>query len=121
MYLRGQGGQILELAEEVGLLDIDAGGGLIQQSGEIGDAVFRRGRRHLGTRAEAVGPDSGNHVRVGGGGHHGPRPLPLHGHRLRRGGGPVIHRGVGRVQAGELTDHGLELEDGLEHPWLISA
>ena len=42
VYLGGQGGRILELAEEVGLLDIDAGGGLIQQSGGIGDAVFRR-------------------------------------------------------------------------------
>ena len=30
------------------------------------------------------------------------------------GGGPVIHRGVGHVHAGELTDHGLILEDGLQ-------
>ena len=39
-----------------------------------------------------------------------------HGHAdgFGRSGGTVIHAGVGHVHAGELGNHGLELEDGLE-------
>ena len=37
-----------------------------------------------------------------------------HHHGFRRAGRPVVHAGVGHVHAGELGDHGLELEDGLQ-------
>ena len=40
--------------------------------------------------------------------------LAAHGRRLGGGSGPIVHRGVGHVHAGELTDHGLILEDGLQ-------
>jgi hypothetical protein len=37
-----------------------------------------------------------------------------HGHRLRGGGGLVEHGGVGQVEAGEVGDHGLEVEERLQ-------
>ena len=113
----GQSGPVLQQTVEVGLLDVYAGGLVIHQTSEVGAAVLHRGHYHLGARAEAVGFNGGDDVGVSGAGHHGfcPLPVPAHGNALRRGGGPVIHRGVGCVHAGELADHGLELEDGLQH------
>ena len=44
------------------------------------------------------------------------RPGDAHGHHdgLGCAGGAVVHGGVGDLHAGELADHGLELEDGLQ-------
>ena len=50
----------------------------------------------------------GNHGLVAAGDAHG------HHHRFGSAGGPVVHAGVGHVHAGQLGDHGLELEDGLQ-------
>ena len=39
--------------------------------------------------------------------------MSAHGRRFRCCGGSVVDRGVGRIHAGELADHGLVLENGL--------
>ena len=109
-------------AEEVGALDQD-GRGLVRdrrfQRFEIDAAglgvvanqrrrqllVLRVRRQHL---AVLRMHGRGDHGLVAAGHAHG------HHDRLGRAGRTVVHAGVGHVHAGQLGDHGLELEDGLQ-------
>ena len=111
----------LDAAEVVGLLEVEAGHGVVQQVREglgVGEAVLHRHGLHLHAVSEAVGLHRPADHGVGGGGEEdrAPLPVPAHGRRLCGSGGAVVDGGVGGVHAGEGADHGLVLKDGLEHP-----
>ena len=77
------------------------------------------GGHHLDPPPLPVGADHGECLGVEVGGHEHPVPPGLgHGHHHALGGrgGAVVEGGVGHVQARELADHRLELEDRLECP-----
>ena len=114
-----QGLGVLKQAEEVGLLDVEGGNAVVQQLPQgihIGPAVLHRHHPQLVAGAVAIGADGVDGVGVGRAGNEGhpALALPAHGRRLGGGSGPIVYRGVGHVHAGELTDHGLILEDGLQ-------
>jgi hypothetical protein len=73
-----------------------------------GDAEgFGPGPQHLDGLGVGVGIDD-DHVSVD------TRDAPTHRHRLGRRGRLIQHRRVGEVHAGEIRDHGLEVEERLE-------
>ena len=118
----GDGGQVLERAEEVGLLDDDRRRVLADGGGE-GVQVGGRARQQTdGLRARPVpGRLRGEHLPVLG--VHAGREDDLAAARLHAGEerglgqrrAAVVHGGVADVHAGELADGRLELEDGLQH------
>ena len=118
----GDGRHVFDRAEEVGRLDEDAGGlggdggverGHVDAAGVAGVADLGDGDLLVlgvgGDDLAVLGVDgAGDDGAVAAGdadGHH---------HGLGGAGGAVVHAGVGDLHAGELADHGLELEHGLE-------
>ena len=118
----GDGRNIFNDAKEVGALDQDGGGFL-------GDGGFQRGQIDAAGLGVVTQQRAGQALVLGIGGHHfavlgmngrGDHglvpPGDAHGHHDGFGcaGRAVVHAGVGHVHAGQLGDHGLELEDGLQ-------
>ncbi len=119
------GGDVFNHAEEIGRLHEHAGG-------LVGDGLVERGEVEASVVgvADLLGGVTGgglamlrigaHHFAVfgmdGAGDDHAVAAGDAHGHHggLGAGGGAVVHRRVGDVHAGELADHGLELEDGLQ-------
>ena len=68
-------------------------------------------------RSPAGGAQRLHGPRIDARGHQHPalRAGERHVHRLHEGGRAVVERGVGHLEAGELTDHRLVLEQHLEH------
>ena len=118
----GAGGlRILQVAVEIGLLQIDTGVRIAEhgaQGVQIGAPVLSWNERNLRIRARTIGLDGLNHRRVCGG--RDQRAIAFavaaHRHGFRGGGGAVVHGGVGGVHAGQLTDHGLVFKNGLQDP-----
>ncbi len=121
MHHIGDGGNVLDGAEEVGRLDEYAGGlggdGGIE-GGEIDASVGGEG--HLGEGKALVLGVGGDDLAILGvdaaGEDGGVASGDAHGHHdgFGRAGGAVIHGGVGDLHAGQLADHGLEFKDGLQ-------
>ena len=114
-----QGLGVFQLAVEVGLLEIERGhigGEHLPEGFRVRLAVFGGNQTHFIAGAVAVGGNGVDHIGMGRGGHQGDPalPIPAHGGSFGGGSGPVIHRGVGHVHAGQLADHGLILKNGLE-------
>ena len=110
---------IFKQTVEVGLLDVDRrhiGGQHFLQRIQIGLAVLGGNNAQLIIGTVAVGTDGADGVGVGSTGNQGHTTLAVaaHGSGLSSGGSAVINRGVGNVHAGQLADHGLILEDGLQ-------
>ena len=112
--------RVLEKAVEVRLLHVE-GGDLRREHGAqrpgIGPAVLCGHDAQLVAGAVAVGAHGVDDVRVRGGGDQCHAALAVSRHRggLGHGGRPVVHGGVRHVHAGQLADHRLILEDGLQH------
>ena len=111
---------LFQLAVEVGLLDVegsDVGSQHLLQGLQIRPAVLHGDDAELVTGAVAVGAYGVDGVGMGGRGDQGDAAFPVtaHGGGFRGGAGAVIHGGVGHVHAGDLADHGLILENGLQH------
>ena len=114
------GGSVFHHAEVVGLLDEEAGCVFAEgclESGCIGLAVLRGNDDKLGVGGEAVGLHGLDDLGIDSAGDIRLRALAIlaHGDGLRRSGAAVIVGGVGHIHAGELADHGLELENALKH------
>ena len=104
---RGQSAGIHEQAEEVGLLE-DHGRGLLVRLAALAHldpACLAEGAQDLDVLRVQVARDQNLVAAVMDVRHHG---------RLGHGGRSVVQRGVGYVEAGQLGDEGLVLEDRLE-------
>ena len=114
----GERREVAHPAEEFGVLHDDAGGlpvdpfdeplGPVEirfQAVEFGGKEFEPGFRHLAV----VGVEPAGHQ-------HAPPPGDPERHvdRLQAGGGAVIHRRIGDIEAGDQRDLGLELEQRLQ-------
>ena len=118
----GDGGQVLERAEEVGLLDDDRRRALADRGGQRVQVGGRARPQTHGPRARPVpGRLRGEHLPVLGvhaGREHDLAAPGLHAGEDRGLGqrrAAVVHGGVADVHAGQLADRRLELEDRLEH------
>ena len=119
----GQGLDVLDDAEEVRRLADEAGDRVVEEPGQgraVDAAVPAEGDLD-GLEAEVpdVGPDDLAVLRVERPGDEDLRPVgqPVgHEDGLGRPGRALVERGVGDVEAGELADERLELEDDLERP-----
>ena len=114
------GFRILDAAEEVGLLDIDAGDVRAQRGLEgLHIRAPVPGGDHLQLRAgaEAVGAHDGDGLGIRAGGDQGlvPFPVPAHGQGLGGGGGAVVDGGVGDLHARQGANHGLILKNRLQN------
>ena len=80
---------------------------------------MQRNLDHLGAKAVRVGAQRGERVRVQTRGDDEATPTVVQLRHVRGGrnrGGPLVHRGVGHRQAGELADGRLVLEHHLQPP-----
>ena len=87
--------RVLQLAEEIGLLNIErgyVGGEQLPDGLRVGFAVFDRNQAHFVAGAVAIGGNGIDHVRMGRSGHqsHPALPLPAHGGCFCGGGGAVV-------------------------------
>ncbi len=103
------GPDVLQMPEEVGVLDGQAG--VLLGQAAVGDGVHRQaaaagvGAHHVGVRrVDAV--QEGDAVAA--------RDVAGHEAGLGQGAGAVVHAGVGHVHGHQLADHGLELEHRLQ-------
>ena len=110
--------EVPDIAEQVGILDDDAGGVGVDPRCQVLAAGWR-GRP--GLECEALEARQGRGrvavMRVEVAGDHrlrAPCDAVRHHHRLGRGGRAVIHGGVGDLHAGEQAHLGLELEQVLQ-------
>ncbi len=114
----GEGREIADPSEEVGILHDHAGGLGIDEAAEVLAAI--RIRPRFGERdAEEAGAGFGDIAVMGMQPARQHRLAPLgdaagHHHRLGARRRPVVHRGVGDLAAGEQRDLGLELEQVLQ-------
>ena len=118
---RGEVGRRLQHSEEVRLLEDYAGrvGGCLAKLVGIGHAVPVRHLNHLEAEAGRVGLHDLPHLRAGRLRHDdlgAARRVLRDEAGVGRDGRPVVAGGVGDVQAGELADRGLVLEDRLQDP-----
>jgi hypothetical protein len=97
--------QIAQAAEHVRILHHQAGGRIIDQGGEIAGLFrIRLVAHHLGVGETGNGAHRVAVMRVQRTRQHDAVALgdaPRHEHRFRRGGGAVIHRGIGDLHAGD--------------------
>ena len=120
--LVGQSGEVLDDAVAVGLGHEHAGhvalGELGVDEAEVGDALLLRELGELDAVVVGVGAHDAENLLGHGGGDEHAVLLACggyhHHHDLGGSGGAVVHRGVGALQAVELGDHALVLEDVLE-------
>ena len=107
----GQFGVVVDLAEGVGVLQedaeaVDAGRlGIVADMQFDAEAVGARTHDFEGLRVHRAGDEE--HVRLRF------RRALGQGHRLGRGGRLIEQRGVGDLHAGQVGDHGLEVDQGL--------
>ena len=111
---------VLDQAEEVRLLEVEAGGVCAERSAQrvqIDPSVLLRDHGQLRSGGKAVGLHDLDGLRIGAGGDKRLRALAIlaHGDRLSSSRRAVIVRGVRHVHAGQLADHGLEFKGALQN------
>jgi hypothetical protein len=102
----------------VGMLD-DHGGHVVADLWVAAPALLHGEDLGLVARSPTVGPKGFEISGIDRLGDQDPVPArrgPGQVDRLRQGGGPVVQRGVRHLEARELADHRLVLEQGLQHP-----
>ena len=110
--------EVGEIAEQVGILDHDAGGVGVNAGcqvlaawrlrwGAVEREALKTGQRRRGVAVMRVQVAGDHRLRAA-------RDPVGHHDRLGGGGGAVIHRGVGHFHAGQQADLGLELEQVLQ-------
>ena len=117
----GDAAVILHAAEEIRVLDDDAGGLVGQGLGEfieVGIGALPRGDFDpFDVEVDAVGVDHAPEDRGDGAGDHhlaAAGDLDGHHHGFEQGGAAVVEAGVGNIHSGEAADGGLVFVDGLE-------
>ena len=110
--------RVLQQAEEIRLLDIEAGGVRAEHGAQrvrVCFAVLHWDNNQLRPGAEAVGLHNAEDVRVDRCGDIGlcAFAVAAHGDGLCGGSSAVINARIGHVHAGQLTEHGLVLENSL--------
>ncbi len=116
-----QPGRGLDGAQEVRVLDDDAGGVFVDQGGQVVQIVEAGQVVAHEVQGEALGVGAHDLAIFGvdRGGHDHPAALVAaevegHDHGLGGAGGPVIVAGVAHFHAAEVGDHGLIFVDGLQ-------